>query len=199
MQQPYLSSSPDAGGVPPQHRKDHPSDQQAPHERYIAPGQQDPHAGVHVPWRSVTRTSLQKEPRSKQQLTQTRPLEVLPVTPRDTTGAGSTVLPVSPISDSSGASAMVERTFKVPHPVLSIFSWVIALASATWLAFLGISLTLLVASGISHDSELMMLTYGVYMACAFGFCCFGVFCALHFGLGSNGHWRDSVRHPQHPH
>ena len=71
----------------------------------------------------------------------------------------------------------------VPHPVLSVISWVIAAASAAWLVILGVSLALNVASGVSHDSELMMLTYGVYMACAFGFCCFGTFFALHFGLG----------------
>lgn len=92
-----------------------------------------------------------------------------------------------------------ERTFRVPHPVLSVISWVIAVASAVWLVVLGISLALNVASGVSHDSEFMMLTYGVYMACAFGFCCFGTFFALHFGLGSNAHWRDSIRHPHHPH
>ena len=92
-----------------------------------------------------------------------------------------------------------ERTFRVPHPVLSVISWLIAAASAVWLVILGISLALNVASGVSHDSEFMMLTYGVYMACAFGFCCFGTFFALHFGLGSSAHWRDSIRHPHHPH
>ena len=92
-----------------------------------------------------------------------------------------------------------ERTFRVPHPVLSVISWVIAAASAVWLVILVVSLTMIVASGLSHDSEFVMLTYGVYMACAFGFCCFGMFFALHFGLGSSAHWRDSIRHPHHPH
>ena len=92
-----------------------------------------------------------------------------------------------------------ERTFRVPHPVLSAISWVIAAASAAWLVILAVSLTMIVASGLSHDSEFVMLTYGVYMACAFGFCCFGTFFALHFGLGSSAHWRDSIRHPHHPH
>ena len=68
-----------------------------------------------------------------------------------------------------------ERTFRVPHPVLSAISWVIAAASAAWLVILAVSLTMIVASGLSHDSEFVMLTYGVYMACAFGFCCFGTF------------------------
>lgn len=97
------------------------------------------------------------------------------------------------------ASESPERTFRVPHPVLSVISWLIAAASAVWLVILGVSLALNVASGVSHDSEFMMLTYGVYMACAFGFCCFGTFFALHFGLGSSAHWRDSIRHPHHPH
>ncbi|WP_161800498.1 hypothetical protein [Rothia mucilaginosa] len=92
-----------------------------------------------------------------------------------------------------------ERTFRVPHPVLSAISWLIAAASAAWLVILAVSLTMIVASGLSHDSEFVMLTYGVYMACAFGFCCFGTFFALHFGLGSSAHWRDSIRHPHHPH
>ena len=92
-----------------------------------------------------------------------------------------------------------EQTFRVPHPVLSIISWLIAAASAMWLVILGFSLALIVASDVNHDSEFMMLTYGVYMACAFGFCCFGIFFALHFGLGSSAHWRDSIRHPHHPH
>ena len=100
--------------------------------------------------------------------------------------------PVAPVSGP-------ERTFRVPHPVLSAISWLIAAASAAWLVILGVSLALNVASGVSHDSEFMMLTYGVYMACAFGFCCFGTFFALHFGLGSSAHWRDSIRHPHHPH
>lgn len=97
------------------------------------------------------------------------------------------------------ASESPEQTFRVPHPVLSVISWLIAAASAVWLVILGVSLVLNVASGVSHDSEFMMLTYGVYMACAFGFCCFGTFFALHFGLGSSAHWRDSIRHPHHPH
>lgn len=152
MQQPYLSSPPDAGGVPHRSAKNPAKTQ----------GQ---HAGVHIPWRSSA------------------PL---------TAPATASVATVP-------ASEDPERTFRVPHPVLSAISWLIAAASAAWLVILGVSLALNVASGVSHDSEFMMLTYGVYMACAFGFCCFGTFFALHFGLGSSAHWRDSIRHPHHPH
>lgn len=152
MQQPYLSSPPDAGGVP--------------HRSAKTPAKaQGQHAGVHIPWRSSA------------------PL---------TAPATASVATVP-------ASEDPERTFRVPHPVLSVISWVIAAASAAWLIILAVSLTMIVASGLSHDSEFVMLTYGVYMACAFGFCCFGTFFALHFGLGSNAHWRDSIRHPHHPH
>ncbi len=154
MQQPYLSSPPDAGGVP--HRS-----VKAPAK---AQGQQ---ANAHIPWRSDA------------------PL-------------GASVALAEPI-EASAAVSSPERTFRVPHPVLSAISWLIAAASAAWLVILGVSLALNVASGVSHDSEFMMLTYGVYMACAFGFCCFGTFFALHFGLGSSAHWRDSIRHPNHPH
>ena len=112
-----------------------------------------------------------------------------------TTVTEPTVVPTASVAPVSGT----ERTFRVPHPVLSAISWLIAAASAAWLVILGVSLALNVASGVSHDSEFMMLTYGVYMACAFGFCCFGTFFALHFGLGSSAHWRDSIRHPNHPH
>lgn len=132
------------------------------------------HAGVHVPWRSSLESSVASS----------SPMVAEPAT-------ASTAL-VTPVSGP-------KRTFMVPHPVLSVISWVIAAASAAWLVILGVSLAWNVASGVSHDSELMMLTYGVYMACAFGFCCFGTFFALHFGLGSNAHWRDSIRHPHHPH
>lgn len=107
--------------------------------------------------------------------------------------------PVTASVSTVPASEGPERTFRVPHPVLSVISWLIAVASAVWLVILGVSLVLNIASGVSHDSEFMMLTYGVYMACAFGFCCFGTFFALHFGLGSSAHWRDSIRHPHHPH
>ena len=152
MQQPYLSSPPDAGGVP--------------HRSAKTPAKaQGQHAGVHIPWRSSA------------------PL---------TAPATASVATVP-------ASEDPERTFRVPHPVLSAISWVIAAASAAWLIILAVSLTMIVASGLSHDSEFVMLTYGVYMACAFGFCCFGTFFALHFGLGSSAHWRDSIRHPHHPH
>lgn len=152
MQQPYLSSPPDAGGVP--------------HRSAKTPAKaQGQHAGVHIPWRSSA------------------PL---------TAPATASVATVP-------ASEDPERTFRVPHPVLSAISWLIAAASAAWLIILAVSLTMIVASGLSHDSEFVMLTYGVYMACAFGFCCFGTFFALHFGLGSNAHWRDSIRHPHHPH
>jgi hypothetical protein len=152
MQQPYLSSPPDAGGVP--------------HRSAKTPAKaQGQHAGVHIPWRSSA------------------PL---------TAPATASVATVP-------ASEDPERTFRVPHPVLSAISWLIAAASAAWLIILAVSLTMIVASGLSHDSEFVMLTYGVYMACAFGFCCFGTFFALHFGLGSSAHWRDSIRHPNHPH
>lgn len=149
MQQPYLSSPPDAGGVP---------------QRPAQASSQ--HADAHIPW---------------------RPSSALLTAPA--TASVATV----PASESP------EQTFRVPHPVLSAISWLIAAASAAWLVILGVSLALNVASGVSHDSEFMMLTYGVYMACAFGFCCFGTFFALHFGLGSSAHWRDSIRHPHHPH
>ena len=81
------------------------------------------------------------------------------------------------------ASEGPEQTFRVTHPVLSVISWLIAAASAVWLVILGVSLVLNVASGVSHDSEFMMLTYGVYMACAFGFCCFGTFFCFAFWVG----------------
>lgn len=148
MQQPYLSSLPDAGGVP-----------QRPAQ---APSKQ---SDAHIPWHSSA------------------PLAA------PATASVATV----PTSEAP------ERTFRVPHPVLSAISWVIAAASAAWLVILAVSLTMIVVSGLSHDSEFVMLTYGVYMACAFGFCCFGTFFALHFGLGSSAHWRDSIRHPHHPH
>lgn len=148
MQQPYLSSPPDAGGVP---------------QRPAQVSSQ--HADAHIPWRSST---------------------------PHTAPATASVATVP-------ASEGPERTFRVPHPVLSVISWLIAAASAAWLIILAVSLTMIVASGLSHDSEFVMLTYGVYMACAFGFCCFGTFFALHFGLGSSAHWRDSIRHPHHPH
>ena len=154
MQQPYLSSSPDSGGVPQRSVK-HPAQASSQH------------ADAHIPWRSSPDAAL---------------------------GVSATVTAAP-----ETAVAAPERTFRVPHPVLSVISWVIAAASAVWLVILGVSLALNVASGVSHDSEFMMLTYGVYMACAFGFCCFGTFFALHFGLGSNAHWRDSIRHPHHPH
>ena len=161
MQQPYLSSPPESGGVP--------------HHSVKAPAKtQGQHAGVHIPWRSSVASSA---PNASSMVV-------------EATAASAT--PVAPVSGP-------ERTFRVPHPVLRVISWVIAAASAAWLVTLGVSLTLNVASGVSHDSEFMMLTYGVYMACAFGFCCFGTFFALHFGLGSSAHWRDSIRHPNHPH
>ena len=148
MQQPYLSSPPESGGVPQRPAK--------------ASSQ---HADAHIPWRSPAMST----------------------TPA-TASVAAVPTPEGP-----------EQTFRVPHPVLSIISWLIAAASAMWLVILGFSLALIVASGVNHDSEFMMLTYGVYMACAFGFCCFGIFFALHFGLGSSAHWRDSIRHPHHPH
>lgn len=149
MQQPYLSSPPESGGVP-----QHPAQASSQH------------ADAHIPWRSSS--ALLTAPAAA--------------------SVATVPAPESP-----------ERTFRVPHPVLSAISWVIAAASAAWLVILAVSLTMIVASGLSHDSEFVMLTYGVYMACAFGFCCFGTFFALHFGLGSNAHWRDSIRHPHHPH
>ena len=130
MQQPYLSSPPESGGVPHRSAKN-------PAE---AQGQ---HAGVHIPWRSSAAPSAVNA---------------------STAVAEPVVASAAPVASMSGP----ERTFRV-------------------------------ASGVSHDSEFMMLTYGVYMACAFGFCCFGTFFALHFGLGSSAHWRDSIRHPHHPH
>lgn len=161
MQQPYLSSPPESGGVPH-------------HSTKSAVQAHGEHAGVHIPWRSSAAPST-----SVTSTTVTEP----------------TVVPTASVAPVSGT----ERTFRVPHPVLSAISWLIAAASAAWLVILGVSLALNVASGVSHDSEFMMLTYGVYMACAFGFCCFGTFFALHFGLGSSAHWRDSIRHPNHPH
>ena len=149
MQQPYLSSPPESGGVP-----QHPAQASSQH------------ADAHIPWRSSS--ALLTAP------------------------AAASVATVP-------APESTERTFRVPHPVLSAISWVIAAASAAWLVILAVSLTMIVVSGLSHDSEFVMLTYGVYMACAFGFCCFGTFFALHFGLGSSAHWRDSIRHPHHPH
>ncbi|MGA5744931.1 MULTISPECIES: hypothetical protein [Rothia] len=149
MQQPYLSSPPESGGVP-----QHPAQASSQH------------ADAHIPWRSSS--ALLTAPAAA--------------------SVATVPAPESP-----------ERTFRVPHPVLSAISWVIAAASAAWLVILAVSLTMIVASGLSHDSEFVMLTYGVYMACAFGFCCFGTFFALHFGLGSSAHWRDSIRHPHHPH
>ena len=154
MQQPYLSSPPESGGVP-----QHPA--QAPSKQ----------SDAHIPWRSSAAPSASNV---------------------------STVVS-EPVVASAAPVSGPERTFRVPHPVLSAISWLIAAASAAWLVILGVSLALNVASGVSHDSEFMMLTYGVYMACAFGFCCFGTFFALHFGLGSSAHWRDSIRHPHHPH
>lgn len=132
------------------------------------------HTGVHIPWCSSLDSSVASSS---------------PVVTEPATASTALVTPVSG----------PERTFRVPHPVLSAISWLIAAASAAWLVILGVSLTMTIVSGVSHDSEFMMLTYGVYMACAFGFCCFGTFFALHFGLGSNAHWRDSIRHPNHPH
>ena len=91
------------------------------------------HAGVHVPWRSSLESSVASS----------SPMVAEPAT-------ASTAL-VTPVSGP-------KRTFMVPHPVLSVISWVIAAASAAWLVILGVSLALNVASGVSHDSELMMLT-----------------------------------------
>lgn len=157
MQQPYLSSPPESGGVP---------------QRPAQVSSQ--HADAHIPWRS---SSAPSTPNTSSMVVE------------------ATVASAAPVAPVSGP----ERTFRVPHPVLSAISWLIAAASAAWLVILAVSLTMIVASGLSHDSEFVMLTYGVYMACAFGFCCFGTFFALHFGLGSSAHWRDSIRHPYHPH
>lgn len=161
MQQPYLSSPPEPGGIPH-------------HSSKSAVQAHGEHADAHIPWRSSVASSA---PNASSMVVET---------------TVASAAPVAPVSDP-------ERTFRVPHPVLSAISWLIAAASAAWLVILGVSLALNVASGVSHDSEFMMLTYGVYMACAFGFCCFGTFFALHFGLGSSAHWRDSIRHPHHPH
>lgn len=157
MQQPYLSSPSDSGGVPsPKVAR-----QKTPHRAA------HPHAGVHIPWRSAS--------------------------------AATSASAVTPASRVAPSEALVEeRTFRVPHPVLSLLSWLIAVASIAWLAVLGVNLTHLVLSGLEHDSDFLVLTYGVYMACAFGFLCFGAFFGLHFGLGSNAHWRGSIRHPSRP-
>ena len=151
MQQPYLSSPSDSGGVPsPKVAR-----QKIPHRAA------HPHAGVRIPRRSAS--------------------------------AATSASAVTP------SEALVEeRTFRVPHPVLSLLSWLIAVASVAWLAVLGVNLTHLVLSGLEHDSDFLVLTYGVYMACAFGFLCFGAFFGLHFGLGSSAHWRSSIRHPNRP-
>lgn len=151
MQQPYLSSPSDSGGVPsPKVER-----QKTPHRAA------HPHAGVRIPRRSAS--------------------------------AATSASAVTP------SEALVEeRTFRVPHPVLSLLSWLIAVASVAWLAVLGVNLTHLVLSGLEHDSDFLVLTYGVYMACAFGFLCFGAFFGLHFGLGSSAHWRSSIRHPNRP-
>lgn len=151
MQQPYLSSPSDSGGVPsPKVAR-----QKTPHRAA------HPHAGVRIPRRSAAAAT-----------------------------SASVVTP---------SEALVEeRTFRVPHPVLSLLSWLIAVASVAWLAVLGVNLTHLVLSGLEHDSDFLVLTYGVYMACAFGFLCFGAFFGLHFGLGSSAHWRSSIRHPNRP-
>lgn len=151
MQQPYLSSPSDSGGVPsPKVAR-----QKTPHRAA------HPHAGVRIPRRSAS--------------------------------AATSASAVTP------SEALVEeRTFRVPHPVLSLLSWLIAVASVAWLAVLGVNLTHLVLSGLEHDFDFLVLTYGVYMACAFGFLCFGAFFGLHFGLGSSAHWRSSIRHPNRP-
>lgn len=157
MQQPYLSSPSDSGGVPsPKVAR-----QKTPHRAA------HPHAGVRIPWRSAS--------------------------------AATSASAVTPASRVTPSEALVEeRTFRVPHPVLSLLSWLIAVASIAWLAVLGVNLTHLVFSGLEHDSDFLVLTYGVYMACAFGFLCFGAFFGLHFGLGSSAHWRSSIRHPNRP-
>lgn len=119
--------------------------------------------------------------------------------PRRSASAATSASAVTPASRVAPSEALVEeRTFRVPHPVLSLLSWLIAVASIAWLAVLGVNLTHLVLSGLEHDSEFLVLTYGVYMACAFGFLCFGAFFGLHFGLGSSAHWRSSIRHPNRP-
>lgn len=128
-----------------------------------------PHAGVHIPWRSAS-----------------------------TATDGLAITSAARVAPSDTQVAVEERTFRVPHPVLSLLSWLIAVASITWLTILGVNLTRLMLSGLEHDSDFLVLTYGVYMACAFGFLCFGVFFGLHFGLGSNAHWRSSIRHPSRP-
>ena len=151
MQQPYLSSPSDSGGVPSPKVARQKTPRRAAH----------PHAGVRIPRRSAS--------------------------------AATSASAVTP------SEALVEeRTFRVPHPVLSLLSWLIAVASVAWLAVLGVNLTHLVLSGLEHDSDFLVLTYGVYMACAFGFLCFGAFFGLHFGLGSSAHWRSSIRHPNRP-
>lgn len=157
MQQPYLSSPSDSGGVPsPKVAR-----QKTPHRAA------HPRAGVHIPWRSAS--------------------------------AATSASAVTPASRVAPSEALVEeRTFRVPHPVLSLLSWLIAVASIAWLVVLGVNLTHLVFSGLEHDSDFLVLTYGVYMACAFGFLCFGAFFGLHFGLGSSAHWRSSIRHPNRP-
>jgi len=160
MQQPYLSSPPESGGVPHRSAKN-------PAE---AQGQ---HAGVHIPWRSSAAPSAVNA---------------------STAVAEPVVASAAPVASMRGP----ERTFRVPHPVLSLLSWLIAVASVAWLAVLGVNLTHLVLSGLEHDSDFLVLTYGVYMACAFGFLCFGAFFGLHFGLGSSAHWRRSIRHPNRP-
>ena len=115
MQQPYLSSPPDAGGVPQQSVK--------------RPAQaSSQHADAHIPRRSSS---------------------ALLTTPATAS--------VSAVPASEGP----EQTFRVTHPVLSVISWLIAAASAAWLIILAVSLTMIVASGLSHDSEFVMLTYGV--------------------------------------
>ena len=130
MQQPYLSSPPDAGGVP--------------HRSAKTPAKaQGQHAGVHIPWRSSAAPSAVNA---------------------STAVAEPVVASAAPVASMSGP----ERTFRVPHPVLSAISWVIAAASAAWLIILAVSLTMIVASGLSHDSEFVMLTYGVYMLCILG-------------------------------
>lgn len=144
MQQPYLSSPPDAGGVP---------------QRPAQVSSQ--HADSHIPWRSSA-----------------------PLTAPATASVATVPAPDGP-----------ERTFRVPHPVLSAISWMIAAASAAWLVILAVSLTMIVASGLSHDSEFVMLTYGVYMACAFGFCCLARFllCILGWGRALIGVIRFATR------
>ena len=95
------------------------------------------HADAHIPWRSSSASSDS----NASIVVQAAAADNTPVAP----GCGP------------------EHTFRVPHPVLSVISWVIAAASAVWLVILVVSLTMIVASGLSHDSEFVMLTYGVYM------------------------------------